>query len=128
MIEYFKGEFQKIAAEYAGEYEVQEYVYKGEGFSSMPVSDHKIIIPNNEFDLLIEFDFGDTSVCTLRTQMNNANAFKFFQFKKRSPFLLLFNKGLKSLIVETGNEKVKYDIEKLLLETGVENIAKNTLF
>jgi len=123
MIEYFKEKFRKIADEYLGQYEVEEFIEGGE-----PISYHKIIIPNREYDIIFEFDFGEGSICTIKTYANNANESKFFKLKKRNPFILLFNKNKSSLIVESRKVDVDLKIKEILLNTGLEDISKTTLF
>lgn len=128
MVDYFIERFGEIAKEYDGKYEFTEEVVGGIGGSSLPLSKHYITVPNGETEIQFYIEFGGTAIANVVTSVNNFNKFRIFEFDKKHAFWLLFSKNKRSLRVVSKSESVKISIEKLLDETGLEEIARNTIF
>ena len=92
------------------------------------MSKHYITVPNRANEISFYIEFGGTAVATVNTVINNAHKSRKFNFKKRSPYLLLFSRNKKSLIVVSHSDSVRLWVEKTLNETGLEKIATETLF
>ena len=120
--------FEQIAEEYNGEYRLTEEKVMGRGGSTIPLDKHYISVTPRKNKISLYIEVCEIIFATVTTKIENAHKSKSFKFKKRSPFIILFNKNKKSLIVQTEKEGVRNSIEKFLIETGLEQIAKDTLF
>ena len=128
MIDYFKREFQKIADSYHGEYFVKEEIVGGIGGSDLPLSHHCIIVPHQGKNIYFNMEFGGTAFGEVKTEINQWDRSKRFELTKKDAFMLLLSKVKKSLWVKSESELVNRTVEAKLKETGLENIASETLF
>lgn len=128
MAGFLEQHFEKIANDYNGEYHFTQERVMGRGGSFLPLDKHYISITNGKNKISFYIEVCEIAFATVKTQIENAQKSKIFKLKKRSPFLLLFSKNKKSLTVLNEREDVRRTIEKILVETGLEKISKDSLF
>jgi hypothetical protein len=123
-----KSEFKKVAKDYKGEYSFKDKQVLGRGMSKLPITYHKLVVKHNGTDITLKYEYGNHYLATVEMKINNANEEYIFKLKKTSPYIQLFAKNRKSLIVITELKEAKLKIEAILISTGLEKIAKQTQF
>ena len=127
-MEFFKKYFQDIADEYSGTYDVKEVIVKSVGFSSMPVSYHKIVVPVGDRKIFFDLEFGNHNMGCVKSEFNLIQETEQFKIRKKNIYRLLFSRNKQSLFVDASNVKTKDTIEQYFKETGLDEISRKTLF
>ena len=128
MVDFFIEKFTAIAQKYRGEYYFTEEIVGGIGGSDLPLSKHYINVPNQNRTISFCIEFGGTAFATITTKVENGNPYKKFQFKKTSPYILLFRKNKRSLIARSNIDSFKHWVDNEIVKSGMEKISFDTLF
>ena len=123
-----KSEFEIISKKYNGEFKLEERIVKGIGFSSLPITSYKLVVPIDNIKISIVYEFGNYNLANIRMTLFDVAPSNFFKFKKQGALKLLFSKNKNSLDVISESTTIKNAVFTLLQQTGLEKIARDTLF
>lgn len=123
-----KSKFREISTSLGGEYLFSEKISKSLTTTSHSTDYHKLIIPYNDSEIVVRYEFGNLNIASVNVTTAFRNSPISFSISKRNHLITLFNKKAKSLKVTSDNLNTKLRIEDILLSSGLEKIATDTTF
>ncbi len=89
---------------------------------------YKLELNYKEHKILIVNELGQQNIGSVELKIELGTKISNFEISSRSHFWKLFNKRSNILKVECNNVSLKSTLEKLIINTGLEKIAKENLF
>ncbi len=128
MKDFLKIQIQEITEQIDAQYKYREEKEKWINGVVYLVSAHYITTEYKNHTIFLEYELGKYNMGYVKMELERDHIMIPFQFKKVSHLRRLFNSKMNSLQVVCKNKIFKKEIERLLIESHLEQIARDTLF